>query len=156
MKNKLFDFIVVVCLLVIALAFASKGFASEVSSSDLVATCLIREAGGKGECMASVMHVISNRAKAQSLAGYRVVITKPWQFESIHNQNYAAIVAKAKRHPRWSEAQTLVNQALNGTLPDTPAKTATHFFNPKLVMPKWASKMKFVARIGGHDFYRGK
>jgi spore germination cell wall hydrolase CwlJ-like protein len=137
------------CLLVL-------GCFAHGSNADLVATCLIREAGGKGECMASVMHVISNRAKVNSVDSYVKVITKPWQFESIHNQNHAAIIAKAKRHPRWNEAQSLVNQALSNELPWTAAKSATHFFNPKLVMPKWAAKMKFVARIGGHDFYKGK
>lgn len=133
----------------------ANGQTTGVSKRDLIATCLIREAGGKGECMASVMHVISNRAKAQSIDSYHKVITKPWQFESIHNQNHSSIVARAKKHPRWKEAQALVDKALTEMLPYTPAANATHFFNPKVVMPKWASKMKFVARIGGHDFYKG-
>ena len=31
---------------------------------------------------------------------------------------------------------------------------ADHYFNPKVVLPSWAKSMKFIERIGNHDFYR--
>lgn len=33
---------------------------------------------------------------------------------------------------------------------------ADHYFNPKIVKPKWAKKMTKVASIGDHDFYINK
>ena len=30
---------------------------------------------------------------------------------------------------------------------------ANHYFNPNIVLPSWAKKMKFIKKIGNHDFY---
>lgn len=137
-------------LAILLAALSSFGY----SDKELVATCLIREAGAPGECMASVMHVIANRSKIDSYAGFKAVITRKHQFESIYGQDRTAIVARAKKHKRFNEAMRLVSLATIGKIPATKGMKATHFFNPKVVLPKWSEKMVFVARIGGHDFYR--
>jgi spore germination cell wall hydrolase CwlJ-like protein len=142
---------IILAIIVIA-SFVSMGNAQ--TSRELTATCLIREAGTYGECMASVMHVIANRSKSSTYDGFKSVITKPHQFCSIHKQDSMTIFMKAKNHPRWSEALRLVDLAKENNLPNTEANSATHFFNPKMASPKWAKSMTFVARIGNHDFYK--
>jgi hypothetical protein len=41
----------------------------------------------------------------------------------------------------------------NGTVPD-PTGGADHYFNPKLVKPSWAKKMKKIYTSGVHDYYK--
>jgi spore germination cell wall hydrolase CwlJ-like protein len=45
------------------------------------------------------------------------------------------------------------NGVWKGTIPD-PTAGADHYFNPKLVRPSWAKKMKKTYTSEAHDYYK--
>lgn len=51
------------------------------------------------------------------------------------------------------EAFRVANLVIREEIPDL-IRGADHYFNPNLVLPSWASKMKFIVRIGDHVFYK--
>lgn len=52
----------------------------------------------------------------------------------------------------YPDAETAAHAVLTGV--DAPLPHATHYFAPGKVKPTWAASMRFLGRIGRHDFYR--
>lgn len=119
---------------------------------DIVAACLIGEAGGEGsKGMQAVMNVISNRAKGRAEA-MRGVVLSPKQFSVFNGKKPEDVVAKAKRHPMFAQATMIVRNSMMGNLQDITGR-ATHYHTPA-VSPKWAKSLKATGQLGGHIFYR--
>ena len=64
-----------------------------------------------------------------------------------------SVIEKAKKHPKWIVAKRLIQQAAEGNLNDITSG-ADFYFNPKLVLPKWANKFEKTKKIGNHVFYK--
>lgn len=101
----------------------------------------------------AVASVVLNRVLAKGFPGTVSEVAKqPWQF-SCYN---ADVRDELYWGPIRPSAVTAAKRAAAGA---DPVVRATHYFNPYLVLPSWASKLKFVKRIGTtakdtHDFYR--
>ena len=117
-----------------------------VSRGEIVAATLILEAGGEADprAMAAVREVIANRAKNKTELA---VCLAPKQFSCWNGKNVEDGIAKAKRHPKWSQALALVNQKTNYT------NGATHYHAEK-VSPRWAKKLVKTVQINHHIFYK--
>ena len=106
----------------------------------------------RGETVAgqiAVSHVVVNRCLKHGVT-VKDVILKPWQF-SWHNHNsYPPIEEYEALQKSLEVAEMVLDERLSGK----DMRGADHYFNPKKVLPEWASKMKFIARVGDHDFYR--
>lgn len=109
--------------------------------------------GTPAEGEVAVASVILNRVRAKgfpdTIAG---VAHQPLQF-SCYN---ADVRAQLYWGPVRPSALDAAKKAAAGS---DPVPGATHYFNPYLVKPAWAKKLKFVKRIGTtakdtHDFYR--
>lgn len=137
---------VIMCaLIVMANAMA---MASEIED---VAATIWDEARGEGFVGRQyVASVIYNRAKGNG-AKMRTVCAKRKQFSGWKKGKPPTVVRKnAKDEAIWKEcvafAKALVNEDFK------PVTTATHY-HATYVHPKWASKLKFVCKIGNHKFY---
>ena len=101
----------------------------------------------------AVASVILNRTLAKGFPGTIAgVAHQPLQF-SCYNEDVREQLYWGPIRP---SALASAKRAVAG---EDPAPGATHYFNPYLVNPSWAKKLKFVKRIGTtakdtHDFYR--
>jgi N-acetylmuramoyl-L-alanine amidase len=106
----------------------------------------------RGECLEgqiAIGHVVINRA-LKSGATVKDVILRPYQF-SWHNGNkYPPITDYESLSSCLNAAEKIIDERLSGK----DLWRADHYFNPSIVLPSWAAKMKFIKRIGNHDFYR--
>lgn len=105
----------------------------------------------KGEPLAgqlAVAEVIINRTTSgrypKSLCG---VVKQPSQFSFVRGGRIPSI---PKDSPHWRKAVAIAHIAMQD-LADSPASEATAF-HAAYVSPRW--KMKRVARVGNHIFYR--
>jgi len=128
----------------------------------IVAACLIGEAGGEGtKGMQAVMNVIANRAGGDP-SKFAAICLKPYQFSMFNSatvsrkEKLGNIVAKMAKHNRWGEALGIVDQAASGTLKDD-TKGAKYYHAPS-VSPRskpWRN-LQPVTKIGSHQFYADK
>ena len=121
----------------------------------MLALTMWREARGEGaEGMRAVGHVIANRV-AMANAPWDHVITKKWQFSSITAVDDPQLgVWPEQPDATFDTAMQLIDGIYNYTDTPDPTHGATHYFNPHIVLPSWASLMVKVATIGNHDFYK--
>jgi spore germination cell wall hydrolase CwlJ-like protein/8-oxo-dGTP pyrophosphatase MutT (NUDIX family) len=136
--------------------------AKKLNDAYVVTATIWGEARGEGyQGMQAVMNVIMNRAKGNFQTARNVVLS-PKQF-SIWNdisnpEQYSVNLAKKaasnalKDDKSYKQALHIVHQAMTGNLKDI-TDGATFYFNPKLAQPKWAKKLRFIKKIGNHDFY---
>ena len=127
----------------------------------VVATLWMEARGEKKEGMQAVLNVIMNRAKGD-FSNARGVVLKPKQFSAWNGisdpeQKTIEMAQKARDGTlqdtnEWKIALQLVDAAMKGKLEDITGG-ATFYFNPKKANPSWAKKLKFLKRIGNHDFY---
>ena len=133
--------------LILALALGLVSHLS-VNASDIVAATLILEAGGEYATgsMEAVNEVIRNRAAKRKLTTRQVCLQRK-QFSCWNSGRIDQLLAKAKRHPRFSEAMAIVNGS------DTNYTGADHY-HADYCNPYWASSMKKTCVIGKHIFYK--
>jgi spore germination cell wall hydrolase CwlJ-like protein len=104
---------------------------------------------GRVAVAAVVLNRVAFPGYPKTVAG---VAHQPMQF-SCYNED---VRARLYEGPIPAEAMKAAREAAAGA---DPAPGATHYFNPYLVSPSWAKKMKYVDRIGEtplntQDFYR--
>tara|TARA_R110002072_G_scaffold10621_1_gene49459 strand:- start:3653 stop:4852 length:1200 start_codon:yes stop_codon:yes gene_type:complete len=104
---------------------------------------------GRVAVAAVVLNRVRDRRWPNSTPG---VAHEPLQF-SCYNRRYRAKLYDGQI-PDW--AFEAAKAALRG---EDPTRGATHYFNPFIVLPPWARKLKFIRRIGtnrsnAHDFYK--
>lgn len=135
----------------------------KLADAYVVAATLWGEARGEGERgMHAVMNVIMNRAKG-NFSNARSIALSPSQFSiwnSVSNPEQKSLeLATLQRQGKlpdkkqYQEALKIVDAAMKGELTDI-TDGAQFYFNPHKANPKWAKKMKKVATIGNHDFYK--
>lgn len=126
---------------------------SAASKTDVVAAVIIGEAGGEGrEGMRAVASVIQNRTNKWRNS-YRIA-TAPLQFSAYNGyaNRQEILVNRAKKHPHWTYAVELATQLETSSVEDN-TDGSDHYHNTT-VAPRWADKMTFKTRIGGHLFYK--
>ena len=111
------------------------------NQSEIVTATLILEAGGEHAegAMQAVHEVILNRAVKRRLTSKQVCLQRK-QFSCWNSGKIATLLAKAKRHPRWHEALTIVHSA--------------DHYHADYCNPYWASSMQKTCKIGRHIFYK--
>lgn len=128
---------------------------------DIVAALLIGEAGGEKDYVAgmgAVMNVIVNRAK-NNPAKFVAVVTQPQQFSAFNNIKTSAdmdkAIAKAKLHPNFKTARSLVDSAARKSLPSVVGPSTHYYANlgaQKIAAPRWSKKGTPTAQVGSHKF----
>ena len=129
---------------------------------DLLATLLVKEAGGEKDYiagMAGVMNVIVNRAKNNPRAFVKQSIRK-YQFSAFNDiktpQQMQELINNTKQHRAFNAAKEMVQKAIQGKLTDVTSKS-THYYASsgpnKIKPPKWADPTKKTNKIGHHQFY---
>ena len=108
----------------------------------------------------AIAHVVLNRLKDDKKRhGYtwHGVILKKWQF-SCFNDNDPNLNKLLKDNPgEHFEACSTIAELCYKNFTIDPTKGATHYFNPKVVIPKWienTDKVIFCCEIGDHKFYK--
>lgn len=137
------------------LALTHSLFANNEYRKQIVAACIVLEAGGEGKIgMQAVANVLVNRANRRNTDLYTEARRK-WQFSCMNGRSDSEVLrlANAKRFENsFSYALTLLEVADTGHLQDVSGG-ATHYHNTK-VLPGWAWKLKRVKQIGNHIFYK--
>lgn len=141
-----------------------KGIATpqKLKNAYVIVATLWGEARGEGvEGMQAVLNVIINRSKGNFDNAINIVLC-PKQFSVWNNvkdpYEYSIQLAQKARtgnlpdRKQYRQALELVDEAMKGKLDDI-TNGAIFYFNPKIVNPSWARKLKFIKRIGNHDFY---
>lgn len=114
-----------------------------------------REARGEdSEGMRAVLHVILNRLNLRRWGDADHLIESKWQFSSMTAPGDPMLVQwPDSPDPVFAKALELANLIYTGKDVD-PTGGATHYFNPRVVLPTWAASMKKTATIGHHIFYK--
>ena len=129
--------------------------AAEYTQDEIVAACLILEAGGEeNPGMQAVLNVIKNRSSPNKSMAQ--VVLRKWQFScfnahTVEGKPLAPLLDKAKSHIKWKRALDLVQNP-----PQDVTGGADHYFADYIKPPKWAKDMKFTVKIGRHLFYRSR
>ncbi len=120
-----------------------------VNASEIVAATLILEAGGEYATgsMEAVNEVIRNRAAKRNLTTRQVCLQRK-QFSCWNSGRIDQLLAKAKRHPRFSEAMAIVKGA------STNYTGGADHYHADYCNPYWASSLKKTCTIGKHIFYK--
>lgn len=131
---------------------------------DILATLLVKEAGGEQDYiagMAGVMNVINNRAKGNT-KDFINQATKKFQFSAFNGittpQQMNQLIAATRSHKAFKAAREMVDRAVSSKLTDVTSKS-THYYAAsgpnKIAPPKWADPAKKTNKIGHHQFYTG-
>lgn len=117
------------------------------------ALCAWREARGEGrDGIRAVIHVIANRAKLWNKT-WPEVIYQHLAFSSMtYGRDPQLCWVPHPPDPVFNDCYEIA-ELIHGGGDFDLTNGATHYFNPQVVMPEWASAMKKVASIGHHDFY---
>ena len=127
---------------------------------EVFARTLWGEARGEGRTgMEAVASVICNRARhprpgwgGQSI---RQVCQQRCQFScwNRNDPNLPKLMAVTREDPAFAMALQVAHLAASGTLAD-PTDGSDHYFAVNTRVPNWATRDKFVKKIGNHAFYR--
>ncbi len=135
----------------------ADGFLSSYDRQ-IVASCLVLEAGGEGpEGMQAVLNVILNRAEGSL---HRVVpeTVKIGAFSCMSSvwkrsePNYSPLIRRAENQSdAYEEAMNLISLMEEGFLRDN-TRGATHY-HAAYIHPYWADSLRYLTTIGNHIFY---
>jgi len=115
-----------------------------------LAVNIYHEARGESmEGMVAVGHVVLNRVEKKKRSAEDIIL-QPFQF-SWHNGN---VFPPIKDYESFITCTLAVEDLIAERLAGETLSGSDHYFNPSIVLPSWAKKMKLIKRIGNHDFYR--
>lgn len=137
--------------LTVTVVLLTSGVLSAASKQDeIVAATLIAEAGGERgtKGMEAVNEVIHNRSVKRKISKAEVCLQK-WQFSCWNGVSVESGIAKAKKHPKWSEALRIATSS-NIT---NHTNGADHYHTIQ-VNPSWNKKLKKTVTVQNHIFYR--
>lgn len=125
----------------------------------IVAATIWGEARGeRADGKVAVAWTIRHRARRPRWWGrdWRSVCLKPWQFscwnENDPNRAKLADPTRWDKPEVWLECLAVAVVVMAGGVPD-PVNGATHY-HTRQIRPAWAAKLKQVAEVGNHLFYR--
>lgn len=107
----------------------------------------------------NIASVTVNRTKRPERFGYTItdVIYQPNQFSGVYSNEWHKALnqkfASEKEENTYKEMLQIAYQAVTGKLEDTTGG-ADHYFNPKIVVPKWAAKMTKTVSNKNHSYYK--
>jgi spore germination cell wall hydrolase CwlJ-like protein len=140
-----------------AIRVQAEGFLDR-ADREIVATCLVLEAGGEGpEGMQAVLNVILNRAdgnlyqmvKETSKYGAFSCMAEIWRTSEA---DYSPLIDRAmSQHGAYRQAQQLIDLMESGFLADNTCG-ATHY-HADYIHPYWADSLRYLITIGHHIFY---
>ena len=123
----------------------------------LRATIVAEAESESAEGQYAVGCVVRNRALLQWGWSSSIVVAclQPWQFSCWWGEGFIARQKVLKLAMRSETAFPIASDAAYRVLKNEPdiTATATHYFNPDIVKPNWASHLIRKCRIGAHDFY---
>lgn len=149
MDSRILEVITYLAIIWIASSLTSPAAEITVTDMEIVSATLILEAGGeyvKG-AMEAVNEVIYNRSIARKLARWEVCL-QPKQFSCWNSGDILPLLAKAKRHPRWSEAMRIATSDI------TSYTAGADHYHADYCSPSWASALTQTTKIGRHVFYK--
>jgi N-acetylmuramoyl-L-alanine amidase len=124
----------------------------------IVATCLVLEAGGEGtEGMQAVLNVILNRADGYFnrmtsetvKTGAFSCMSSVWKR---NEPNYSPLIRRAETQSgAYEQAMNLISLMEEGFLRDN-THGATHY-HAAYIHPYWADSLHYLTTIGNHIFY---
>lgn len=119
------------------------------SDETIIAATLILEAGGERAdgAMEAVNEVICTRAWKRDLTRREVCLQR-MQFSCWNSGKINILVAKAKRHVRYSEALKIVNGGI------TNYTSHADHYHADYCSPYWAASLTRTVKIGRHIFYK--
>ena len=141
---------------------------SEKTDKEILRALLVGEAVGEPEeGIRAICHVVLNRvarAKLGLIFGWSKTIAgaclMPHQFSCFYSdfklREKDILTALEGNRSSFGDKLGLIIDIIDELLDHDRhdiTDGADHYFNPKIVMPSWAAKMRFTKRIGGHDFY---
>ena len=123
----------------------------------LLALAMWREARGEKQdtrlSMRAVGHTIVNYARRTSHT-VGDMLRKPLYISSLTDpKDHQLNLYPESLDPQFQLASQIADIILDGSDPD-PTGGATHYFNPKQVLPPWAASMTKLTSIENHVFYR--
>ena len=135
----------------------ADGFLSSYDRQ-IVATCLVLEAGGEGsEGMQAVLNVILNRAdgclprvvQETVKNGAFSCMSSVWKR---NEPNYSPLIRHAENQSEaYEQAMNLISLMEEGFLRDN-TRGATHY-HASSIQPYWISDMRYLTTIGNPIFY---
>jgi N-acetylmuramoyl-L-alanine amidase len=131
------------------LTLCSVSAASAHTDEAIIASTLILEAGGEYApgAMEAVNEVICTRAWKRNFTRRQVCLQRK-QFSCWNSGNIDKLVAKAKKHPRYTEALAIVGAKI------TNHTAGADHYHADYCSPYWAPSMQVTATIGRHIFYK--
>lgn len=105
----------------------------------------------------AVAHTVINRVndgKKWNGENVKDVILKPWQYSCFNKNDVNYEKLKNPDKKIFERCLKVADEVLQGKY-ENLNKGQTHYFNPKVVKPKWADKMYKIGKIGNskHEFY---
>lgn len=97
--------------------------------------------------MICVMEVIRNRSQ-KSGKSFDAICLQKGQFVEWNNGRIQETLNRAKKHPKFNKAASLINTETDYT------HGATHFYSTNIPAPYWTKKMKQTAAVGAFKFYK--
>ena len=103
----------------------------------------------------AIAHVVVNRManRGQTL---EEVVYAPYQFSGVGSKEWNKVETNnltKDEQDIYKKFLQISHVVLSGKSQD-PTGGADHYFNPKLVKPSWAKKMKKVYSSDAHDYYK--
>jgi len=122
-------------------------------------TVLLEAAGESFNGKLGVAFVIVNRMKTRHQTAFQVCWSR-WQFSCwLDPLERIAQKFENENAKTWSECSLASEMALTNSIVD-PTMGATHYLNKEVVLrdagklPGWLAGMKWLVKIGQHDFYK--
>ena len=137
-------------LIMLLCAITCANVTYSATDAEIVAATIILEAGGEysPNALRAVNEVIQNRAIKRRIAPSEVCLQR-FQFSCWNiKPNRPALLAKAQRHPRYSQALQIALSA-----PTNYTNGADHY-HADYCNPYWAKSMTVTVKIGRHIFYK--
>ena len=105
----------------------------------------------------AVAYTIINRVndgKKWNGENVKQVILKPWQYSCFNKNDVNYEKLKNPDKKIFEDCLKVANEVLQGKHSELN-KGQTHYFNPKVVKPKWADEMRKIGKIRNskHEFY---
>lgn len=134
--------------------------AGYISRRFILALCTYREARGEtklGKKM--VAQVVENRVQDPRWPDtYSSVILQPYQFSSFNSNDSQSKIFPPTSYDStpnmsaWNDCWEVAGEVLDE--PEDITKGANHYFADSIPAPAWATKDKFIVKVGHHEFYR--
>jgi len=145
---------------------AKSSYATDNLESDpddiLLARLIFGEARGCSRLeKQAVAYTVINRAndnKKWNGTTIKEAALKPWQYSCFNKNdpNRKKLMNPDYNKQEFEDCLEVAREVISGKVKD-PTNGATHYFNPNVVKPSWARKLKKIGNLNGrtiHEFYK--